>query len=121
MGPYKETQRVKFDENVGRNAGMMFHYGGRMIRPAQESNFSYGHSISFQEVIVEDGIFSFKEIYRFYSPHKVYNSGTHTFNVLGNMAVIDVKGWRYPIAAKMIGFVGKLLVALHLKKEYKPK
>lgn len=121
IGEFQEIQRVSFDENVGRNAGMMFHKNGKLIRPAQESNYSYGHSISFQEVTIEGEKFSFKESYRFYSPHKKYNEGTHTYNTLGNMSVIDVKGWRYPIAAKVIRFFGYFLIVLHLKRRYRPK
>lgn len=121
FGGYQETQRVSFNENVGRNAGMVFPYRNKLIRPAQESNRSYGHSIAFQEMSVVNGKFSFKEVYRFNSTHPQYNAGTHTFNLLDEMAVIDVKGLRYPVMGKIIMFLSKMAVALHIKKPFIPR
>lgn len=116
-GPYVESQKVKFDENVGRNAGMVFKYNEKLIRPAQECNHKYGHSISFQEVSVDDGKFAFNEIYRFNTPHKKYDAGTHTYNQHPNgMAVIDVKGYRYNFWGRIINALFSMAVALGLKK-----
>jgi hypothetical protein len=115
---YTELQRIKFNENLARNAGMIFKYGEKWIRPAQESNHVYGHSISFQEVDFQNDCFSFNEIYRFHSPHNVYNVGTHTYNTLANMAVIDVKGWKHPLVGQLIKDLGNILVKLGLKKVY---
>lgn len=117
-GKYEISQCVKFGENVARNAGMIFPYEGRWIRPAQECNRVYGHSISFQEVNLVDGEFFFEEKYRFYSPHPVYDRGTHTYNTLKNMAVIDVKGDRYRWIAKLIRTISHIMVMLGLKKQF---
>ncbi|ADE82944.1 conserved hypothetical protein [Xylanibacter ruminicola 23] len=116
MGPYTETQRVLFPENIARNAGMMFTYKGKLIRPAQESNHVYGHSMSFQEVTYNNGEFCFKEIYRFCTPHPIYDVGTHTYNQYCKMAVIDVKGYRHRRIAQIIVFLFKMVVTLGLKK-----
>lgn len=121
MGPYTETQRFLFPENIARNAGMMFTYKGKLIRPAQESNFIYGHSVVFQEVSLSNDKFFFKDLFYFDSPHKNYNIGTHTFNTLDNLAVIDVKGWRYPKVARFIKIVYDIAVSLGLKKKTKLK
>ena len=116
-GPYKENQRVNFDENVGRNAGMIFKYEEKLIRPAQESNHKYGHSISFQEVSIDDGKFAFNEIYRFNTPHKKYDAGTHTYNQhINGMAVIDVKGYRYNFMGRIIFSLFSMAVKAGLKK-----
>lgn len=121
-GKYEKSQEISFDENIGRNAGMIFPYEDKYIRPAQESNFSYGHNMSFQEVSFQKGKICFKEIYRFQTPHKAYNVGTHTYNQHPNgMAVIDVKGYRYPVAAKMINAIGRVLVSSYLKRQYQLK
>ena len=117
-GPFEEIQRVKFEENLGRNAGMIFKYGDKYIRPAQESNHVYGHSMSFQEVSLVNGIYGFKEVYRFYTPHHIYDSGSHTYNQYEEMAVIDVKGFRHPIAGRFFRLLSWLMVKLHLKKQY---
>ena len=113
---YAVTQRVAFNENVGRNAGMFFKYGDKWIRPAQESNHVYGHSMSFQEVKQENGYFCFKEIFRFKTPHPIYDAGTHTYNQYKEMAVIDVKGYRYRLIAKIIGMVFEFAIVLRIKK-----
>jgi len=115
---YTELQRIKFNENLARNAGMIFKYGEKWIRPAQECNHVYGHSISFQEVDFQNDCFSFNEIYRFHSPHNVYYVGTHTYNTLANMAVIDVKGWKHPHIGPLLKGFGNILVKLGLKKVY---
>lgn len=117
-GLYHEYQRVTFEENVGRNAGMMFQYKNQLIRPAQESNKTYGHSISFQKVKIEGGKFFFNEIYRFVTPHKRYDAGSHTYNQYKDMAVIDVKGYRYRWSAKVIGFVVAFLIKIGLKQQF---
>ena len=97
---------------------MLFRKAEGWIRHAQESTREYGHSISFQMVTLKNGLFRFKELYRFHTPHPVYDVGTHTFNTFGKMAVIDVKGYRYKAMAELIGFVGWLLVKVGLKKPF---
>lgn len=121
-GPFDETQRVIFNENIGRNAGMIFKYDGMLIRPAQESNLSYGHALVFQKIELKDGVFEFDEYCRISSPHPHYNIGIHTYNQHHKgMAVIDVKGYRYPYMGRIMNILGGLLVRLHLKKPYRPQ
>lgn len=122
-GSYKVAQEIVFAENIARNAGKLFVHNGQLIRPAQVCNDSYGQAISFQEVIRDDdGMFSFKEIYRFFSPHSHYKIGTHTFNQHPDgMAVIDVKGLRYPMVGSLIYSIGNIFVNFGLKKAYRPQ
>lgn len=118
-GPYKKIQKVCFAENTARNAGMIIKCGCKLIRPAQESNITYGHSIVFQEVKKENDKLAFCEIFRFQTPHKIFDAGAHTFNQhKGGMAVIDVKGYRYRYIAKLLSSFGSLLVNLGLKKPF---
>jgi len=119
-GPYRKVQDVRFEDNTARNAGMPFRYEGRWIRPAQESNYSYGHALVFQEMKVEDGGFSFEEIGRIYSPHSHFRFGIHTYNQLPDgLAVVDVKGDRFPFRGGLCRFVHESLVRLHLKRRYR--
>lgn len=118
---YDKVQTVTFNENIARNAGMVFEYDGKLIRPAQECNDIYGHAISFQQVTVCNELFSFKEIFRWYSKHTQYNIGTHTYNQHPNgMAVIDVKGYRYPTLGRLLKRMDNVLEAINFKKPYKP-
>ncbi|MDO4738303.1 MAG: hypothetical protein Q4A50_06750 [Bacteroidales bacterium] len=119
-GTYDKVQDVTFNENIARNAGMIFCHDGEMIRPAQECNETYGHALSFQQVCINDGLFSFKEKFRWYSIHPQYCLGCHTYNQHEGMAVIDVKGYRYPIMGRYLKHVDAVLEKIHLKKPYKP-
>ena len=102
MGPFQKMGEVAFEERIARNAGMVFVHEGKLIRPAMECNQTYGHAIVFQEMTLQDGQFSFKEIGRFTSPHPNYADGAHTYNQYKGMAVLDVKGKRYPFLSKVL-------------------
>lgn len=121
LGEYTKVDVIEFEENIARNAGMIFKYQGKLIRPAQECNNTYGHALSFQCVDMKDGNLSFKEVYRFTSPHSMYHYGTHTYNEYKGMAVIDVKGKRYPLWGTILKNTDEAMIALHLKKAYQLK
>lgn len=110
--------RIEFNENIARNAGEFFAYNNKLIRPAQESNQTYGHALVFQEINFDDKYITFNELFRYKSPHPKYNKGIHTFNTYNGSAIIDVKGNRYPIIARFITILSRIAVKLHLKKKY---
>ena len=118
-GPFSKVQEIEFKDNVARNAGLPFLYDGKLIRPAQESNINYGNALVFQEMEEDQGHFGFTECCRFYSTHKDYRFGTHTFNQHPDgLAVLDVKGFRYPCMGRLLLGISRALVALHLKKQF---
>ncbi len=103
---YQLKEEFVFDEKIARNAGDWFEYNGKIIRPAQECNVEYGHSIFIQEVIQdEDGKLQFKNIRNLCSNNKEFQRGLHTFNIYKGLSVIDVKGYRYPKLAKFLKFI----------------
>jgi hypothetical protein len=118
-GDYKSEQKIRFSENIARNAGMIFEYKGQLIRPAQECNHTYGHAISFQTMRIDQNGFSFEETFRYHSSHYgEFRYGTHTYNQHPHgMAVIDVKGFRYKTIGKWMWILQQLLIKMHLKKE----
>ncbi len=118
-GEYKVKQEVEFPENIARNAGKMFMYQKRLIRPSQECNHIYGHAISFQEVQRDEDGFLFQEEFRYFSTHpSYYKYGTHTYNQhLDGMAVIDVKGFRYTNLGKWMWKLQRMMIRLKLKRE----
>jgi hypothetical protein len=91
-GTFVKTQEIKFPENIARNAGSIFNYNGKLIRPAQECNKSYGHAVSFQAVTLENGL-----------------------------AVIDVHKLSFPVLGGIYVGLKELLVKLHLKKPFEIK
>ena len=81
---------IEFNENVARNADGIFLYNNKLIRPAQESNHTYGHALVFQVIDIEKGKIECKEMCRLLSPHPSYREGMHTFNAYNEAAVVDV-------------------------------
>ena len=89
FGEYKPLQEITFADNVARRAGNVFQWKGRLISPAQVSNNRYGEGISFQEIAIENGLVSLREIKRIFPSWHEYDKAFHTYNVLGNKVVID--------------------------------
>lgn len=109
-GKYQEVQIIHFDENLARMAGDFFYVGDDLYRPAQESNFTYGHSISLQKVNFQNEKFSMSEVVRIDSPHPIHKLGFHTFNVYDDTIVVDVKGFRRPFWGKICYWVKGLFL-----------
>lgn len=116
MGPFTKVQSVQFKENISRNAGQPFLYKDRLMRAAQESNYSYGHNLSFQEISVDtNGNLAFKEVNRIYQRSGRFIYGTHTYNEYKGMGVTDVKGDRNFLIGRFYYLVHEMLVKLHIK------
>lgn len=116
-GPYETYQEVRFKENIGRNAGFIFQHNGEMIRPAQESNYSYGHGLVFQRVTFENGKFEFEEVWRYETTHPTYKLGTHTYNEYKGVGVVDYKGHRNSPFGLTFQAINNIRIALGLKKK----
>lgn len=99
---YTLMEYCYFEENVSRMAGNIFPFNGKIYRPAQVCNKSYGDAVSLQEVIFEEGKFSFREIHRIYSPNRDYDLGFHTFNEYNGIIVVDGLGFRRPKLARVL-------------------
>ena len=99
---FQKISDVKFKENIARNAGDVFEYDGKLFRPAQECNQSYGHAVSLQQMVVDNNNIKFEEQIRLLSPNKKYNLGFHTFNVYNNFIVVDAMAFRYYYIAKLL-------------------
>ena len=95
--PFELIDTFGFEENIARMAGNYFEYKGKLYRPAQESNHSYGHSVSIQEASLHNDKWHFKEVVRLSSPNKQLSYGFHTFNVYKDIIAVDAFGWRYPL------------------------
>ena len=120
-GTFTKTQEISFPENIARNAGSIFSHNGKLIRPAQECNKSYGHAVSFQVINFDQGHFEFSEEFRYHSTLPKYQRGTHTFNTYKELAVIDVHKLRFPILGGIYVGIKDLLVKFHLKKPFEIK
>ncbi|OWV21577.1 hypothetical protein B7982_10715 [Fibrobacter sp. UWB2] len=121
FGDFSKIEEKSFSENIARNAGAIFSHEGKLLRPAQECNKSYGHAISFQTVSINKGQFEFQEEFRYYSTHPKYQRGTHTFNTYKGLAVIDVHKLRFSFLGGLYVSFKNLLVKLHLKRPFEIK
>lgn len=101
---YKQLNASFFDfkESIARNAGDLFVFNNKLFRPAQECNSKYGHSISIQEVIIDDDNINFREVARLKNPSKRYTEGFHTLNTYNGVTVIDVRGFVHPVIGKWL-------------------
>lgn len=120
-GPYQKCDEIHFEDNIARNAGLIFEYQGKLIRPAQESNYSYGHGLVFQEVSCKNGKFSFNEISRFFSNHPKFKNGIHTYNEFNGLGIVDFKGYRNQFVGSFYNLIHVFLVKLGIKKEVRLK
>lgn len=95
-GEYSSCQTVLFDTKVARNGGGVVSIGDDHYRVAQDCTKSYGYSMEFQKIVMdEDGNFSFETVSKVSPCGLQY--GTHTFNVCGEWAVVDVNTAVYPL------------------------
>mgnify|MGYP001029665519 CR=1 FL=1 len=103
-GHPEHLQTVVFERNTGRNAGDIFKVGDTYYRPAQEKiSDEYGAAISLQRIDSDgDGKLSFSEVAVYKSPSARLELGFHTFNVHGDLIVVDAKGYRYPFIARIL-------------------
>lgn len=94
MDRFEEIQRITFSDNIARRAGNVFEWKGKIIAPGQICNKHYGEGISLQEVkYANDGTLIMKEIKRLEAKQVTKMTGFHTYNVRGNVIVID--GYHY--------------------------
>lgn len=105
-GCFKAVDEYLFEENVARMAGDFFEYNGKLYRPTQECNIQYGHAVTLQEVLHNNGKFVFKEVRRMHSVHPSLNIGMHTFNMYGGVVVTDALGFQNMWIRKLLKGIG---------------
>jgi hypothetical protein len=93
---------VATDVRSARGAGRIFEEGGRLYRPSQDCSLSYGLAVSVNE-IVSLSENDYREEFRVVlSPGRMRGmTALHTFNRLGDLAIIDGKARRFRLAAAL--------------------
>lgn len=92
LGPWMphRANPVKSDVRSTRPAGRVFERGGEFFRPAQDCSRRYGYAVSINRILQLD-----PETYREVEADRIVPNGdptvagVHTFNVAGDMTVID--------------------------------
>lgn len=89
---YHPANPISSDVRTCRGAGSIFREGGVLYRPSQDGRWTYGHSLAFNR-IDELGPEGYREtrvleVEPSWAPGLL---GTHTYNALGNLEVLDGK------------------------------
>lgn len=110
LDEYILYQEIAVDKATARGASGIYVLGGEnhYFRIGQDNTGLYGRGLVFQEIYY-DSIskrFSIVEKYRRY-PNFADKGfvAMHTYNILGDTAVIDIKKYRYPTCAGLLNFV----------------
>lgn len=88
IGPYKTEGVEVFSHYRARMAGLFFKYKGIAVRPAQDCEGAYGKAVIFYDDHKKIGELR---------PTTYKYAGVHTFNKLGDICIIDIKLWDYPL------------------------
>lgn len=99
----KQLGCVSFPGKTARNAGAIFEVDGKLYRPAQVCDKSYGSAVEIQQVSLADTSSpEFTPVVRITPQSRRWSEGLHTFNVLDDLIVIDGLGYRNPLIGKPI-------------------
>ena len=110
---YKLKQEIILSDNTARSAGHFIKLNGKIIRPAQDCNKSYGAGLVFQEIVKIKGKFRVTELKRIYSKSFKYGLGMHTYNTFGNIAVIDELGYKYIILGRIYNWLRVFVIYIY--------
>lgn len=92
LGPWTPHRRnpIKSDVRNSRPAGRLFNLGDALYRPAQDCSQRYGYATAINEVkrITEDEFLE-EEVSRITPDWSANVIGTHTFNAVEDLTVID--------------------------------
>jgi hypothetical protein len=91
-GPWQPhpANPVKSDSRNGRPAGRIFRQGDDVIRPSQDCSLQYGREVVFNKITrLTVREFAEVEICRLHVPLNL-KGRCHTFNQIGNIAVVDL-------------------------------
>ena len=108
-GPYQHHQTIALDTPIARGAGSIIQENQNIYIPTQNCQERYGQQVVLHQLCFDNSEFHIKEFSRI-SPLSPYNKGCHTYNQLGEFAVIDGYKYKYGKIAELISFIYKLLI-----------
>lgn len=89
--------RVHLSDNHARMAGQFFEYKGKIYRPSQDCNETYGGAVILESVEKIGDTFEFYYAKRLTSHHPQLRVGMHTLNEYKGVVVIDVHGYEHTL------------------------
>lgn len=109
------TESVGFQDNHARMAGQFFEYKGKIYRPAQDCNETYGGAVIIESVEKKGNQYVFQSVKRLTSQHPHLRTGMHTLNEYKGVVVIDVKGYEHILGRlifRCVKFKKKIMIIL---------
>lgn len=101
-GGYELVQTIENQRCEERGAGLIFHEGGRLFRPAQCCEGGYGKAVIIYELQQNGFSFEEKEFKRIIPDRDAPNGNIlHTYNKKNGWVAIDGWRYRYPHIASM--------------------
>jgi len=91
------SENVFFNDNHARMAGQFFEYKGKIYRPAQDCNETYGGAVIIEPVEKKGNQYEFQSVKRLTSQHPHLRVGMHTLNEYNGFVVIDVRGYEHAL------------------------
>lgn len=110
LGKYNLFQVIAVNKATARGASGIYplDVDNCFYRIAQDNEGFYGRGLVYQEIVFNRNVgeFSISEKYRKY-PNFVDKGfvAMHTYNTMGEFAVIDVKKYKYPIWGKLVNYI----------------
>ena len=98
---FELSDQIHFSENIARMAGNFFTYQGKIYRPSQDCNKTYGNGVVIQRCDLKDGEIKMENVLRLYSSHEKYRFGFHTFNMYNGVIIGDALFFKYPWIRKV--------------------
>jgi hypothetical protein len=92
LGPWAPHRNnpIKSDVRSSRPAGRIFERDGQAYRPAQDCSQRYGSAVSINRILrLDPETYEEVEVDRIVPQRRSPVAGVHTFNVAGDMTVID--------------------------------
>lgn len=114
FGPYSHRQTIDNELRLERGAGMIWHEGNTIIRPAQNCENGYGTNLLFYRMkLQDDGTFSEKLEYE-YHPDKNHprSCAFHTFNEKDGYVVVDGNAYVYPRWSKFFNGMKDCVISI---------
>lgn len=103
--PLSSPLVAKLDDADSRPAGNLFRYGGKLIRPAQDCNGSYGKALNFYHVTNVSSDRYEETLLAKIGPEHIRSDlggipqGIHTYNVSDGYEIIDLKEYKIDLWA----------------------
>lgn len=109
IGGYKECNTIKYKDCHARMGGDFVHSNGKDYRIAQDCNGAYGKGLIIESFELNVEKFSGKTVKEIYMSSSSKYEGVHTYNTYGNLYIVDLKKYDYPLIHKLVTCIKRII------------